>query len=116
MYGDGFLKHLSQLAAESAQLSSLTHSSLFAPFWDKVTYTPMGAIVDCGGDAVRRRPLFFWKESLKHIAHQMGVGEQQRPSRDSCAFVQPCPNMDLRTASSFCADRSGAGKVCQDVA
>ena len=72
MYGEGFLRHLSHLAAESQQLSALTHTTLFEPFWASVEYTAMGAIADC--NAVRTRPLFFWKESLKHIAHQMGVG------------------------------------------
>lgn len=55
-----------------AQLSQLTHSSLFEPFWKTVEYTPLGAIVDCV--AVAGLPLFFWKESLKHIAHNLGVG------------------------------------------
>jgi hypothetical protein len=72
MYGDGFLRHLSMLASESAQLAALTHSSLFEPFWNTVEYCALGAIVDC--NAVRSRPLFFWKESLKHIAHGLGVG------------------------------------------
>jgi hypothetical protein len=60
------------LASESAQLAALTHSSLFEPFWNAVEYCALGAIVDC--NAVRSRPLFFWKESLKHIAHGLGVG------------------------------------------
>ena len=72
MYGEGFLRHLSHLASESAQLSQLTNSSLFEPFWKTVEYTPLGAVVDCS--KVASLPLFFWKESLKHIAHNLGVG------------------------------------------
>lgn len=108
MYGEGFLRHLSHLAAQSEQLSVLTHSTLFEPFWASVEYNALGAIVDC--NAVRTRPLFFWKESLKHIAHQMGVGTHGK------SFEVCRSNRSLDTeVFALAFGRNGPGEIGSNV-
>eukprot|EP00123_Amoebidium_parasiticum_P004758 comp16043_c0_seq1/m.13527 comp16043_c0_seq1/g.13527 ORF comp16043_c0_seq1/g.13527 comp16043_c0_seq1/m.13527 type:complete len:652 (-) comp16043_c0_seq1:27-1982(-) len=73
IYGEGFLSHLSALAADSDQLHHITYSSLLQPFWDSVTVTDVGVYFDC--KAYKTQPVLFWKEALKHVCHDMlGVG------------------------------------------
>ena len=69
MYGDGFLQHLTNLAEDSIQLSSIVTNQFLQPFWDSVVQTRVCIYFDF--TSYMGQPILFWKEALTHVCHNM---------------------------------------------
>lgn len=71
VYGDGYARALSRLAAESSQLRALTERRSLGPFRTAVVRAPLGDIVDTA--PFRTEGRFFWREVMRELLHARGM-------------------------------------------
>mmetsp|Transcript_23808 Transcript_23808/g.39911 ORF Transcript_23808/g.39911 Transcript_23808/m.39911 type:complete len:762 (-) Transcript_23808:152-2437(-) len=72
IYGDGYLSNLSGLGEDADQLSNMVNTNFFQTFWDSVQVSDVAVWVEC--EPYIHQPIFFWKETLRHVCHSMGTG------------------------------------------
>src|SRR5690606_33845019 len=70
LVGAGYLKNLTSLGRDSAELHTILYDLLFKPVWDSVQRTEVA--VHFRFDKSRPLPRLFWKETLRHVLHSMG--------------------------------------------
>ena len=78
MFGDGFLRNLSLLGEDSAQLGRMVEDSVLGPFSRRMRLSDSGAYADFSGD--EDKPMLFWKEALKRMCHGLGSGMMKERS------------------------------------
>ena len=78
MFGDGFLRNLSLLGEDSAQLGRMVEDSVLGPFSRRMRLSDAGAYADFSGD--EDKPMLFWKEALKRMCHGLGSGMMKERS------------------------------------
>jgi tRNA(Ile)-lysidine synthase TilS/MesJ/uncharacterized protein (DUF924 family) len=72
VYGDGSLRHLSQLAVESDACRDLVFGTILRPFLEQVERRPLG--ISFATAPWRNHGLFFWKVVLRETLHSAGLG------------------------------------------
>lgn len=71
LFGSGYLKNLSALGQDSAEVHTILYDLLFKPVWDTVQRTEVAVALQWKPEQVQRR--LFWKETLRHVFHSMGA-------------------------------------------
>lgn len=71
MYGEGCLRNISSLAAESDETREMVHLNLYAPFLATVQKHKCGLVVNVNN--YKTQPLCFWKLMLKELMHSMSM-------------------------------------------
>ena len=71
MFGEGFLRNVTQIGRNSEMLDEMVKNSIFNPFYAKVRVSDAGIYVPC--EAFTAQPLFFWKETLREFCHKLGT-------------------------------------------
>ena len=71
MFGEGFLRNVTQIGRNSEMLDEMVKNSIFNPFYSKFRVSDAGIYVPC--EAFTAQPLFFWKETLREFCHKLGT-------------------------------------------
>lgn len=85
MYGDGFLHNVSAIGEESAQCKHLVHDTCFQPLFDTIQHSSMAVSLCCR--EFSHHGVFFWKEILRHVCHQL-LGTAMIRDKPMKEFVQ----------------------------
>ena len=71
MFGEGFLRNVTQIGKNSQMLDEMVKNSIFNPFYSKIRVSDSGIYVPC--EAFIAQPVFFWKETLREFCHKLGT-------------------------------------------
>ena len=69
IFGSGVLSNVSGLGTESEACASLVKTQVLLPLWRVIRESRVAVCIPCG-DFVHQS-LFFWKETLRHVCHDL---------------------------------------------
>lgn len=69
VFGAGYLKNISTIGGDSAELAELTVKYVFGPFWKTLRIDNVGVSINVSKH--RNESKLFWKETLRHIFHSV---------------------------------------------